>query len=112
MHRLVPLAFLLVACSTAPEPQAVSCAFDSQCKGDRICRDGACVDVSGGVNADGGMSTSLCSDFQGTVTLANTADIEDLNATGCSHLKGNLVIRLGGFTVFAGIKYLTHVDGD
>jgi len=29
--------------ATAPEPSCSGCSYDTQCKGDRICENGACV---------------------------------------------------------------------
>lgn len=63
------LLFTLPACSGESEEDGATCASDNECKGDRICQQGACVDPSGGGGGTGGGSDMGGGGGGGTTTL-------------------------------------------
>ncbi len=44
MKKLTPVAFAVVAALSTIADQALACENDAQCKGDRVCTNGECVD--------------------------------------------------------------------
>ncbi len=55
-HSLVVSCHLPESTSrpASPPPQATGCTYDTQCKGDRICKAGRCVDPGPKATPDGG----------------------------------------------------------
>jgi hypothetical protein len=107
--RFVGLALLaLVACGESAAETTAGCTFDSQCKGERVCENGACVEPKGSVSAAGGTNSAAGSSGAGGSGAVGGAG----GASGSAAYSGKLPQAGRGFIDDPALEQACSLDCD
>ncbi|MEL6179594.1 MAG: hypothetical protein AAFS10_11610, partial [Myxococcota bacterium] len=75
-----PIAVALWAASCGGDDNATGCTSDVDCRGDRVCQEGSCVEPSGGTSN----TTSTSSNATSNDTSVGTSNTTSSNTTNCT----------------------------